>query len=67
MLLQKNHNNYKCVLKLEKYYKDKAMNYDNWKQETPPQEQENDCAFCGEPTENTYCSRECKKAYEQEN
>jgi hypothetical protein len=43
------------------------MNYDNWKQETPPQEQENECAFCGEPTEKNYCSKECKKAYEQEN
>jgi hypothetical protein len=43
------------------------MNYDNWKQETPPQELENNCAFCGEQTESTYCSKDCKKAYEQEN
>jgi hypothetical protein len=43
------------------------MNYDNWKQKTPPQERENECAYCYEPTDKTYCSKECKKAYEQEN
>ena len=47
------------IWKLEKYYK--AMNYDNWKQETPPQEQENDCAYCGEPTEKLIVQRSVKK------
>jgi len=28
---------------------------------------ENECRFCGEPCEKTYCSNECKKAYESEN
>lgn len=43
------------------------MNYDNWKQETPPQEKEKQCAFCGEPTDSTYCSIDCRKAYEHDN
>ncbi len=31
-----------------------------------PQE-ENECAFCGEPCEKRYCDRNCKKGYEQDN
>ena len=33
----------------------------------PPEELENECSFCGEPSEKTYCSSECRKAYESEN
>jgi hypothetical protein len=43
------------------------MNYDDWKTESPPERQENKCQFCGEECSNTYCSKECKKAYEKEN
>lgn len=42
--------------------------YDDWKLHTPENdEQENECAYCGEPCDRTYCSSECKKAYESEN
>ena len=41
-------------------------NYDNWKQQTPDNP-ENECAFCGEPCEEKYCDSNCKKAYEHEN
>jgi len=43
------------------------MSYDNWKQQEPPSELEDRCIYCGEPCENRYCSRECKKADESEN
>jgi hypothetical protein len=43
------------------------MNYDSWKQQEPPSELENNCAYCGEPCEVRYCSRECKKADELDN
>ena len=33
----------------------------------PPEELENECSFCGEPSTKTYCSSECRKAYESEN
>ena len=39
------------------------MNYDNWKQQTPYEnETENECLYCGNPTNETYCSTDCKKA-----
>jgi len=40
-------------------------NYDNWKQQTPDEPMYNECEFCGEPCDETYCSKECKKACEQ--
>jgi hypothetical protein len=43
------------------------MNYDDWKTETPLERLESECLFCGEECSNTYCSNECKKAYESEN
>lgn len=43
------------------------MNYDDWKTESPPERLENECQFCGEECSSTYCSNECKKAYESEN
>lgn len=38
------------------------MNYDEWKTQSPPEEPENECAFCGEPCEGEFCSRDCYKA-----
>lgn len=40
-------------------------NYDDWKQETP-EELENECAYCGEPCDNEFCDKQCKKAYDNE-
>jgi len=31
------------------------------------EELENECGFCGYECERTYCSNDCKKAYESEN
>ena len=42
------------------------MEYDDWKLDTPPSE-EDECDFCGTPCDGEYCSKECKKAYESEN
>jgi len=33
----------------------------------PPEELENECAFCGEPCDKEFCSKDCQKAYEREN
>lgn len=36
------------------------MNYDDWKLETPEEEKEYECNFCGNPiNEEGYCSKEC--------
>lgn len=43
------------------------MNYDNWKQQTPPEDSQNECAYCGEPCEGRYCDKNCKNAYENDN
>ena len=43
------------------------MNYDNYKQQTPPEEPQNECAYCGEHCEGRYCDKQCKKAYENDN
>ncbi|AHK11394.1 hypothetical protein F132_48 [Flavobacterium sp. phage 1/32] len=42
------------------------MSYDDWKLATPEEEGENECGYCGEPCEKEFCSRECKKAYEND-
>ena len=42
------------------------MNYDQWKQQTPDDAPENECGYCGEPCENEFCNKECKKAYEND-
>lgn len=31
------------------------------------EELEDECVYCGEPCNGTYCDKECKKAYEQDN
>lgn len=31
------------------------------------EELENECRYCGEPCDKTYCDKNCKKAYESEN
>lgn len=33
----------------------------------PDEAPENECGFCGEECEKTYCNSNCRKAYEQEN
>ena len=33
----------------------------------PPEELENECAYCGEPCSKTYCNSDCRKAYESDN
>lgn len=39
------------------------MNYDDWKQQTPDEnELEGKCAYCLAPTNDTYCSRYCASA-----
>lgn len=42
-------------------------NYDNWKQQTPPEELKSGCLYCGEATNGEFCSKECKTAYIAEN
>ena len=46
-----------------------TFNYEDMDEENllPPEELENECAFCGEPCENEYCSSYCKRGYEAEN
>lgn len=39
----------------------------NWEQDYPPEELENGCIYCGEPSKGIYCNKDCKKAYEAEN
>lgn len=43
------------------------MTYDDWKLETPPESEEDECEFCGEPCNGEFCSSECRKAYLAEN
>lgn len=38
----------------------KKLNSMSW--EYPPEEKENECTFCGEPCDKEFCSKECKKA-----
>lgn len=42
-------------------------NYDDWKLDTPDDELENECAFCGEPCKKEFCSKDCRIAYLKEN
>ena len=42
------------------------MMYDEWKLETPPEAKERTCNFCGEESDREFCSKECKKAYEND-
>lgn len=42
------------------------MNYDDWKTMPPPENPANECAFCGEPCEETFCDKNCKKGYEND-
>jgi len=44
------------------------MNYDDWKLQTPPEQPEYNCRYCGEPNETDgYCSPQCKRADYNEN
>ncbi len=38
------------------------MFYDNWKQQTPDEnDYENTCCHCDNPCNGTYCSESCKR------
>ena len=40
-----------------------SRTYDQWKTENPfDDETEGHCAFCGIPTDDYYCSSDCKNA-----
>ena len=40
-----------------------SRSYDSWKTEAPDNEEKpNKCYYCGEPCNDMYCSRSCKKA-----
>ena len=43
------------------------INYDDYKLKNPPEELDNECLYCGEPCDKSYCDKNCKKAYEQDN
>jgi len=43
------------------------MTYDEYKQQSPPEEKENTCNFCGEECDGEFCSKECEKVYKSEN
>jgi hypothetical protein len=34
--------------------------------EYPPEEYENECDYCGEECNGKFCSKSCKKAYEED-
>lgn len=42
------------------------MSYDDWKNDFP-EEQTNECDFCGESCEDNFCNRDCQKAYIADN
>ena len=33
----------------------------------PPEDKDNECAFCGHACEKEFCSKDCEKAYLSEN
>lgn len=37
---------------------------DTYNNERPLEEKQ--CAFCGEPSEGTFCSKDCRKGYEND-
>ncbi len=37
-------------------------NLDDYKLDTPPEELDNTCSYCGEPCKKIFCSMECFKA-----
>lgn len=39
--------------------------YDEWAYQNPDEPKNNFCEFCGQPCENKYCSKVCKKECEQ--
>jgi hypothetical protein len=54
--------NVKMMRKKKKNKLKKIMNYDNWKQKTPDEDEiEGECAHCGVPCNKAYCSEACKK------
>jgi hypothetical protein len=41
-------------------------NYDDWKTDFP-EEEENECDYCGSPCDGEFCDRDCKRAYIADN
>jgi len=37
------------------------MTYDDWKLDTPDDEEENECWHCGAPCNGAYCSNACRE------
>lgn len=33
----------------------------------PPEYPEDECEFCGEPCEKSFCNSDCRKAYDKDN
>jgi len=43
------------------------MTYDDWKLDNPfDDEKDNECGYCGEPTDKDFCNKECYKAYQND-
>lgn len=45
----------------------RKMNYDDWKLMSPPEIKDKECLYCGEPTDDKFCSKECEIAFKWEN
>ena len=43
------------------------MNHDDWKTQPPPDDKEKECGYCGYECEEEFCSKECEKAYLNDN
>ncbi|AFM54818.1 hypothetical protein B620_gp40 [Croceibacter phage P2559S] len=44
------------------------MNYDDWKTANPyDDEKENECDYCGEPCNGSFCDSNCRKGYIHDN
>jgi hypothetical protein len=39
------------------------IDYDAWKLDTPEDEPENTCGWCGEPCDDNFCDKNCAKYY----
>lgn len=38
-------------------------NYDEWKTDNNENDKDNECEYCGEPCEKSFCNDYCKKGY----
>lgn len=42
------------------------MGYDQWKTQTPPEPEENECGYCGDPCNGEFCNKACRKANDED-